>query len=62
MAIPSSQSIRSESLMVPQLRPVMRVDLFRAAMEGNNDVLVSRLGLQPEERTEIQVIIIHKLT
>ncbi|XP_078166202.1 protein ACCELERATED CELL DEATH 6-like [Carex rostrata] len=54
MAIPSTQSIRS-SEMVSELRPVMPFDLFMAATEGNNDVLVRRLGLQQEEPTEILV-------
>ncbi|XP_078158805.1 protein ACCELERATED CELL DEATH 6-like isoform X3 [Carex rostrata] len=57
MAMPSSQSRRSESEMVPELRLVMPVDLFRAVMKGDREVLTRRLGLQAEEQTEIQVTI-----
>ena len=56
MAISSSQTIRSESEMVPELRPVMPVDLFRAVMKGDSNVLIRRLGLQSEEKTDAQVI------
>ncbi|XP_078153146.1 uncharacterized protein LOC144548352 [Carex rostrata] len=55
MATPSSQTITSESKMVPELRPVMPIDLFNAAIKGNSDVLIQRLGLEPEQQTEILV-------
>ena len=43
--------------MASELRPVMPVDLFMAAIQGKSDVLTPRLGLQTEERTDqIQVI------
>ncbi|XP_078158804.1 protein ACCELERATED CELL DEATH 6-like isoform X2 [Carex rostrata] len=57
MAMPPSQSIRSESEMVPELRPVMPVDLFRAVMKGDREVLTRRLGLQAVEQTETRVTI-----
>ncbi|XP_078154179.1 uncharacterized protein LOC144549345 [Carex rostrata] len=44
--------------MASELRPVMPVDLFMAAVEGNSDVLIPRLGLQPEETMDqIQVTV-----
>ncbi|XP_078154794.1 protein ACCELERATED CELL DEATH 6-like [Carex rostrata] len=53
MDISSSQRIRSES----GPRPVMPVDIFIAAIEGNFDALITRLGLEPTEQTESQVTI-----
>ncbi|XP_078154298.1 uncharacterized protein LOC144549436 [Carex rostrata] len=44
--------------MASKLRPVMPVDLFMAAIEGNNNLLIPRLELQHEEPTDqIQVTI-----
>lgn len=57
MAMSSSQKTGPESEMVHQLRPIMPVDLFRAVMKGDSKVLIRRLGLQPEEPIETQVII-----
>ena len=37
-------------------RPVMPVDIFIAAIEGNIDALIARLGLEPKEQTESEVI------
>ncbi|XP_078154180.1 uncharacterized protein LOC144549346 [Carex rostrata] len=41
--------------MASELRPVMPVDLFMAAIEGNNNLLIPRLGLQHEEPTTDQI-------
>ncbi|XP_078153446.1 uncharacterized protein LOC144548608 isoform X2 [Carex rostrata] len=63
MAMPSSkllcERLRApiEGKMVPELRPVMPVDLLAAAIKGNRDVLIHRLGLQSEEGTFCQVTI-----
>ncbi|XP_078149827.1 uncharacterized protein LOC144545121 [Carex rostrata] len=74
MAMPSSQTMnysqlcddivkaiwmRSQSEMVPELRPVlMPVDLFKAAIKGDSnyiDGLIRRLGVQLEEQREVRV-------
>jgi hypothetical protein len=44
-----------ESETVPK-RPVMLREFFDAAIKGNRDVLIERLGLQTEEQKEIRVI------
>ncbi|KAJ3698430.1 hypothetical protein LUZ61_002135 [Rhynchospora tenuis] len=43
--------------MLPELRPAMDADLFKAAIKGNSNVLIQRLGLPLEAQTEIQVTI-----
>jgi hypothetical protein len=51
--MPNSQTL---SEMVPKQRPTMPIDLYRAAIKGDADVLVPRLGLP---RNHIQVIYIY---
>ncbi|XP_078154787.1 protein ACCELERATED CELL DEATH 6-like [Carex rostrata] len=50
MAIPSSQSMSSQSNELYRL--LMPADLFIATIEGNRDVLIPRLELQPDEPTD----------
>ncbi|KAJ1692763.1 hypothetical protein LUZ63_009461 [Rhynchospora breviuscula] len=53
MAISFSQ----KNEILPKLCGVMPVDLFKAAIKGDDDVLIHRLGLPPEVRDEIPVTI-----
>jgi hypothetical protein len=51
--MPNSQT---HSEMVPKQRPAMPIDLYRAVIKGDADVLVPRLGLPCNH---IQVIYVH---
>ncbi|XP_078159097.1 protein ACCELERATED CELL DEATH 6-like isoform X2 [Carex rostrata] len=53
MASTSSQSKRYEGETVPK-RPVMLRDIFDAAIKGDRDVLIERLGLQMKKQAQIQ--------
>ncbi|KAJ4818456.1 Ankyrin repeat protein-like [Rhynchospora pubera] len=52
-----SSSMKNNEVLPGVHRPTMRVDLFKAAIKGNNKVLIRHLGLPPEAPTEIQVTI-----